>query len=487
MQSDTPIEKKYEQALNQSIAGNVLFSHSAKQQMAQLLNEQNETMQIIAGRLNTNQSNFVKGGFIAEEFHATTFNQEAILNGNTNRAFTDNRTGWGLEKNANPDIIIRDNNGNIQSQAQSKYFKNSHDTAGALSEVKNGKVKYADNDTYLAPSDQVNGVKTQSLKNIETNKSRNGDLIQREAFQQTHDKVKGTISDGKTSSHELTKKEADTLGSGDLKKIDKINAQLKTRSTVQQMQNAAIGAATMSAIVSGTINTVTYIQKVRNSEMTVEEATKAIFIETACSAADSATKASAVVGVQSLIVKYGTEKVVVNTLAKQTLGAVARTNAISIAVLCAIDAIKDLVKLGSGKITKEEFEERQGKNILNTSAGVVGSSIGMVAVGGLGLTGTSLAILSFAGAMSGGIIAGLAMSFAIENGVEKPYKELIQNTSLLNESARELEKISQNIFLGQVCFTKYFEEDVRLEKNIQQQFKNIDKAGNNALESILKI
>jgi hypothetical protein len=91
------------------------------------------------------------------------------------------------------------------------------------------------------------------------------------------------------------------------------------------------------------------------------------------------------------------------------------------------------------------------------------------------------------GGLSGGMIAGLAMTLAIENGIEKPYRDLVQNTTYLHEAALELERVSQTVLMGQVLFTKYIEADAHLERQLDVQFDRIDAAGNNALAAIMKI
>jgi hypothetical protein len=249
----------------------------------------------------------------------------------------------------------------------------------------------------------------------------------------------------------------------------------------------------MSAVVSGSINTIRYIQLAREGKLTANEATLKIIGETVASAADSAVKASANVGVQSLMVRYGSEKAVTQILAKQGLKFMLKTNAVTVGVVCAVDAVKDLVRLGMGDINQAEFFERQGKGIMMTSSGVVGGSLGMAGAtalaGALGASGGTLAMTaaSVIGGLSGGMIAGLAMTLAIENGIEKPYRDLVRNTANLHATAAELERISQTVFMGQVLFTKYLEADAHLEQQLDAQSARTDAAGARALDAINKI
>ena len=95
------------------------------------------------------------------------------------------------------------------------------------------------------------------------------------------------LKDGKSSSTGLSKADADTMGSGNLSKLNEIESRYQTKSTLKQMGNAAVGAAAMSAVVSGSMNTVRYIQLAREGRLTAKEATVKIVGETVAAAADS--------------------------------------------------------------------------------------------------------------------------------------------------------------------------------------------------------
>lgn len=494
------IEKKYEKAFEQATFLQPIFPNAAREQMAKMVEEIATTKNILAEVLGTDQNVYIKGGNAAEEVHAHTFNMDSTLKNRDTRAYTDRREPWyehewdgrPLGKNDNPDIIISEN-GKVTKSYQSKYNKTPADTAGELSQMnEDGRPKYEKNDALLGPSDQVEGIKTKSEENIDTNIRRGGDPARREAYKQTRDKIEATVTDGESSSTKLTKAEADEIGRGNTKKIEEIDRQYQTRSTVKQMRSAAVGAAAMSAVVTGSMNTVRYIQLAREGKITAEEATLKIVAETVASAADSAVKASANVGVQSLMVRYGSERAVTQALAKQGLKSMMRSNAVTVGVVCAVEAVKDLVCLGMGRISKEEFFERQGKGLMMTSAGTVGGSLGLAGatalVGALGAgAGAVMTVAGVIGGLSGGMIAGLAMTLAIENGIEKPYRDLVQNTSNLHEAALVLELVSKNVLGSQILFTKYIEADASLEEKLDEQFDRIDAAENEALAAIRKI
>ena len=259
------------------------------------------------------------------------------------------------------------------------------------------------------------------------------------------------------------------------------------------MGQAATGAAALSAVISGSINTVRYIQLAREGKITAEETTYKIIGETVASAADSAVKAASTTGLNSLMVRYGSRELAQEILAKQGLKAMLKGNAITVGVVCAVDAVKDLVKLGTGSITKEQFYERQGKGLLMTSAGVVGGSFGAAAASGAAValgaaTGsTALAVASVVGGLSGGLIAGLAMTLAVENGIEKPYRDLVNNTQTLQSAAKELEKVSETALKSQVLFTRFIEINSQMDKAINKQLERIEAAGQRARDIINKI
>lgn len=498
---DKPIEKQYEKAFEQAASLHPMFPASAKKQMAQMVEAIAKGNNNIDMILSTKQSAPIKGGFIAEEYHAETFNLDAILNGDDSRAYTDNYDEWykqkwngkNLVRNDNTDVVIT-KDGEVNKSYQAKYMKDAHDTAGAMSQMgADGKPKYNKNDAYVGPSDQIEDVKRQSLENIDKNMERNGDPARRQAYQETHDKVTDTVSNGKSSSKPLSKKEANELGSGNKEHLEQVENQYKTDSTFQQMGNAAVGAASMSAIVSGSLNTVKYIQQVQNGEISGDEAVVKIVGETVASAADSAVKASANAGVQSLMVRYGSKEAAMQVLAKQGVQSMLKTNAVTMGVSCAVDMVKDLVRLGTGAINKEEFFDRQGKGVLTTSAGAAGGALGMAGAESMAAllgvqTGTlAMGAASIVGGLAGGMIAGLAMTLAIENGIEKPYRDLVRNTTYLHEAARELDRVSQTMMKGQAVFVKYLEADIELEKNLQNQFDRVNMAGIRALDAINRI
>lgn len=194
-----------------------------------------------------------------------------------------------------------------------------------------------------------------------------------------------------------------------------------------------------------------------------------------------------------LIVEMGTKSIANQVLAGQGMKNTLASNAIAGGAALAIEAANDLVKLGQGKITPEECLERQGKNLLNTAEGIVGASLGSaggVAIAsslGMGAGSTGAAMATLVGGLTGGMIAELAMTLAIENGGEKPYRDLLRSTENLQEAAAELTRLSETVFKSQIVFEKFIEADYALEREFQTQMQRIDEAGKKAKVAINKI
>ena len=77
--------------------------------------------------------------------------------------------------------------------------------------------------------------------------------------------------------------------------------------------------------------------------------------------------------------------------------------------------------------------------------------------------GTSVMLAPVVGALAGALVASAAMNFAIEVGIEAPYRELVGNNMALRDSAWLLEAVSQEIFRGQVHFAAFLALDADLD------------------------
>jgi len=479
------IERKYEKAFSQIGGIQTIFPSDAKIEMAKMAEQIAKSDKNISKIIQTNQKIGDKAGLVAEEWHAETFNLDAIYKEKPQRAITDRYKEWnkmGFKPNhGSSDIKVIDE-ARVVHSSQSKYYKTSKETADqmALLDKNTKKYKYAKEDSLIGPSDQVNpNDGSKSIKQYAHEKALKEEAKgTRPEVAEAHRTVEQRATDrleyGGVSSKSLTKKGAEKIAENKEtgKQLRKdVHNEYQTESTLKHMGKAATGAAAMSAITSGVYNTFTYLEMAKEGKITEDEAIVKIIGETVSSSADSAIKAAANTGVQSMLVRYSSKEAV-KQVAKQGLKNMVKTNAISIAVVCGIDMVKDLVRLATGKITKDQFEERNGKNILNTSAGTVGSAIG-------GAVGSPFfpPIGTYIGGMAGGLIAGMAMTFAIENGIEKPYRELVENTVALRESMQVLQEVSYNIFNGQVVFTAFLEKERALNIEFENQMERVAPAG----------
>jgi hypothetical protein len=281
-------------------------------------------------------------------------------------------------------------------------------------------------------------------------------------------KTTGTVASGDVQSTPLSKSQAETLAQqSDPEFKVKVESRYKTTSTRHRMQDAAAGAAAMSAVISGVVNTFAYGRLVREGKLDASEAAIKIAAETVAAAADSALKAATVTGAHSLMARYGSQELA-RKLTGQGIGALTRSNAVTVAAVCAIDLIKNVVLFSAGKITLQQLEERSGKGLLNTACASFGGTLGALAGGGLVAGGFAAAAVPAITGLIGGLICSMAMEFAIENNIEEPYRKLVSNGTALRDSACLLEEVSQKVFKGQVAFQKYLVEDMEMDKRFDE-------------------
>lgn len=488
---DRPLERSYQKAFDDLGAIQSVFPVAAKIEMAKMVEQIARSDSHLNKIINTDQGLGIRAGFAAEEVHAESFNLDSIFKENKTRAYTDDYSEFFKhgykDKDPRVDTILTDGT-DVLHESQSKYYQNAEETAKTLRQLgKDGKPKYGDVDSHVGPSDQINP--TDGSKNVSDHARRTalkeeykGERPQvAKAARNVERKATDRLQHDGVESTPLSKKGAEKIAKGDNEFRDEIHSKYQTSSTIKQMGKAAKGAACISAVASGTLNTVMYLKMVREGKISEGEAVLKIMGETASSAADSALKAAANTGAQSMLVKHGSTETA-KLMAKQGVRSLARTNAVSIAVICGIDLIKDMVRLSAGKIDSKQFEERNGKNLFQTSASVMGASVGTSMAGGL-----SWSIAPLLGGMAGGLIAGIAMSMAIENHIEKPFRELVDNTAAVEESMRVFQEVSDRLVKGQKVFQAALVEEAKLDRQFASQLRNVDDAGRRMSNSIDKL
>ena len=137
-----------------------IWSMDAADKVGKMIEEIKQANRLINMQSLTEQKDYIKAGFSAETWHAESFNLDAILKDKNVRAFTDNFKGnHSLSKNNTVhDIVVMDGNKQVLT-AQSKYCGTAKATSDAFRSKKDGDFKYAENDIFLGPSDQLNGIK----------------------------------------------------------------------------------------------------------------------------------------------------------------------------------------------------------------------------------------------------------------------------------------------------------------------------------------
>lgn len=411
----------------------MIWPQAAANQMGKIVDQCRLTDAIMAtdARISGGAPLATRAGFVAEELHAETFNLDAILNDKDVRAFTDRYSNSPLGTNdpVNDIAIVKD--GQQVQGAQLKYYKTGQKTANAFREYgSDGKPHYQETDSMVCPSDQLSDVKDAAHKTEIKNQETRPQVS--EAAKEVQKKVTDRLKEDGVESRPVTKKEAETIAKGGDEGKGahrKIQNKYKNASTIQQTAKAAAGAAALTTVIAGTINTISCLCKVNKGEMAPAEAVKYILKNTAIAASDSALKAAGATAAVSL-----TARSLPELFAGSALRANFATGAVGGAAVCAIDLVECLVMVAAGRMSWKELETRTGKNLFQTGSGVVGATIGGTLGSVAGPIGT------MAGAMIGGMITSVATTVAIENHIEKPFRETMANM----QSLKDIETIMSN-------------------------------------------
>lgn len=310
------------------------------QNLDDTLNTANEslyrTIHTQAGLINQNPQ---LDGFIAEQYHAQTFNLNAEATGSPYRAKVLEPNGSGYGKNS-VDIVITDESGKIVRRYQTKYYKNAEATAKAFDKGDyRGQQK-------LVPEGQGQNIDAKTTTVIEA-------------------------PDG-TTSNPLTKERAKELQkdaqSGKWNDLDWNEYKVKDLA-------AGIGRQAGQAAIMGAAIGVGFdvAQKVWNNEEIKSEE----LVETALkSGADFGIKAAA-----AGALKVGVEKNIIRTIPKGT-----PASTIANIAHVAIENVKIVGKMATGDLTVKEGLDKMEQVTVSTVAGIatgakgaaVGAAIGTV-------------------------------------------------------------------------------------------------------------
>ena len=310
-------------------------------------------------------------GFIAEQYHAQTFNLNAEATGSPYRAKVLEPDGKGYTKNS-VDIEIVDGDGKVVRRYQSKYYRNAKATENS----------FIDGDyrgqQSLVPADQEGEISRKCTTVLEA-------------------------PDG-TTSNPLTKRDAKQMQndaqSGNRKELDWNEYQTKDLAT-------GIAKQAGTAALQGAVIGVGF--DIAQKLVTGEDVKGEEIVETALvSGADSGVKAAA-----AGAIKVGAEKGFISATLKETSAAAG-------VAFAAIEDVKILGKVATGELSGKEGIEKIEQTTVATVAGLksaaVGATIGQTIGAVLGPIGSTI------GGFVGGTvsyIAGSTVGQMVTKGVQK--------------------------------------------------------------------
>ena len=336
-----------------------------------------ESVTTKAGTINQNPN---LDGFIFEEYHAGTFNVDAVVKQKPYHAEAlKPELGETYGKNS-IDLVIEDT-GKYVKKYSAKAYKNANETAKSFYDKITGyKYKFQ---SKLVPTDQtkeiVNSVDKIKFDNVESKGITKTEIKNIQSELQSGNKKTDIFS---------FKKDVNTISIS--KQIGK-----------QAMVNGTIGLAIGMAANIGT-------KIIQGKEVEVEEV-----IETGIKTGESIGLSTAVAGG----IKVAVEKEIIPAMSNSTIGAIAASS---------IDIIGTACKLGSGEISLGEAIKEVGTSISSAYSAIVSSSFGytatiaaagMVGLGTMGTVGTVIGtgVALVTGAVCGTV--GSKIGGAIANGI----------------------------------------------------------------------
>ena len=336
-----------------------------------------ESVTTKAGTINQNPN---LDGFIFEEYHAGTFNVDAVVKQKPYHAEAlKPELGETYGKNS-IDIVIEDS-GKYVKKYSAKAYKNANETAKSFYDKITGyKYKFQ---SKLVPTDQ-----TREIVN-------------------SVDKIKFDNVESKGITKTEIKNIQNELQSGN-KKIDifSFKKDVNTISISKQIGKQAMVNGTMGLVAGMAENIGTKI--IQGKEVEVEEV-----IETGIKTGESIGLSTAVAGG----IKVAVEKEIIPAMSNNTIGAIAASS---------MDIIGTACKLGSGEISLGKAVKEVGTSISSAYSAIVSSSFGytatiaaagMVGLGTMGTVGTVIGtgVALVTGAVCGTV--GSKIGGAIANGI----------------------------------------------------------------------
>lgn len=326
---------------------------------------------ILMNRSKANLDYRNRAGFIAEEWHTKTFNEQSARRG---ADVTAELSKFGDKVK---DIKISKGNKTVAT-AQVKYER-----SAARSAIKAAKPQYKGTQRIL-PEEQTLKAKEilkKSGKSSLTSDSPVKNAKGKERLE-TASQIKDSVNAGKIKSRPLKKAEAESLAKGDLRKV-------KSLITKETVKAEALAGAKTGAIIGGGISAISNAKQFYNGDKSLTDAAKDIATDTIKSAAAGATT--------------NLTATAIKTAAPKILGSAGRSIARGSAPVVIAAGVVECAVLAS----KGELNAKKAANVAGSSACAWAGAEGGALIG--------TAVAGPVGTVVGGIIGGLLGSFGFNS------------------------------------------------------------------------
>lgn len=318
------------------------------------------------------------GGFVAESWHAGTFNINAKASWSTNVAVAGQPGTEGVLGRNNYgsiDVMVQTADGTPINEYGSKYMVNAKETAKSQATPnKNGPgTKYGDQ-LRLNPSDQnsdVIGISQKRASNPKTPEN------WKEGYEQTAKLSRNRISDGKVDSKPLSKEESMELAKEikedklDLKKHGVENELAGVKEIMQKAAKAGLTAAAISAIMATApdiFKAIDYL--IKNKEIDPEQL-KNIGVKGLTAGAEGF-----IIGSTACILQMKIAEGLLGPAIQQAMASTMAPTILGMLVSLAYTTIKNSIMVAAGKMTPREMGSVLVDTVVISSGYIAGAAIG---------------------------------------------------------------------------------------------------------------
>ena len=359
-------------------------------------------------KLKSNQTDAVLGGFVAEHWHAGTFNIDAVAAGSKHRATTLDSTEF-----ASVDIDT-----NFGKSYSAKYMSDAKASVDAQSQLSNDGVtpKYHGQER-LVPSDQLGEAREQAFRKTARNSEIRPNVSA--AAEDTKEHLTDVISDGKgVSSKRLTKKESERIA----RKIKNeslnlethgvsVNDAIKAEYIMKQAVKAGLSAAAVTVAMQLTPELMKAIDYLITTGHIDPEQLQQTGGKAICSGAESFIRGSLASALTVMC-----EKGMLGELFKH-----AAPSLVGTVVTIAVETTKNSIMVAAGKMTTREMGMAFADNAAISAGILAGAGIGSVVTSAI--KGATIgSIYPGIGTLVGTIIGSLiGCTIAVVHNISKKY------------------------------------------------------------------